>query len=96
MSEVQSAAGCAVHPLVIVHPVTGHKNLYANPSHTASVVGWGAHASEELLQKLFAHTAQEEYAYRHKYDDHDLIIWDNRGEAHAPKANYFSIEIPVR
>lgn len=79
ISEIKSAAGCAVHPLVTVHPVTGHRNIFANPSHTASIVGWDAQASEELLQKLFAHTAKDEYSYRHKYDDHDLIIWDNRG-----------------
>ena len=69
ITEVKSAAGCAVHPLVTVHPVTGRHNIYANPSHTASVVGWEPAASEELLQKLFAHTAKEEYSYRHKYED---------------------------
>jgi taurine dioxygenase len=77
--EVNSAAGCAVHPLITTHPVTGRHNLYANPSHTASIVGYEPEASEALLQKLFAHTAKPEFSLRHKYNDGDLIIWDNRG-----------------
>jgi len=79
ITEIQSAAGCAVHPLVTTHPITGVKNLYANPSHTASVLGYEKDASEALLQQLFAHTAQDKYAYRHVYEDDDLILWDNRG-----------------
>jgi alpha-ketoglutarate-dependent taurine dioxygenase len=78
--EVQSAAGCAVHPLITTHPITGHKNLYANPSHTASVIGMDSTSSEELLQTLFLHTAQPQFSYRHQYQDDDLILWDNRGE----------------
>lgn len=78
-SELQSAANCAEHPLITTHPITGRKNIYANPSHTASVVGMGAQESEELLQRLFAHTADEKFAYQHRYQDDDLILWDNRG-----------------
>lgn len=81
IAEIQSAAGCAVHPLVTTHPITGVKNLYANPSHTASVLGYEKEASEALLQQLFAHTAQEKYAFRHVYQDNDLILWDNRGSS---------------
>jgi len=84
LTEIRSAAGCALHPLVTTHPITGRKNLYANPSHTASIVGYEHVASEELLQRLFAHTAQEKFAFRHVYQDDDLIMWDNRGKIHAP------------
>jgi taurine dioxygenase len=80
LAEIKTAANCAVHPLVTTHPVTSRRNLYANPSHTASIVGMEAAASESLLQRLFEHTAKKEYALRHAYGDHDLIIWDNRGE----------------
>jgi taurine dioxygenase len=84
--EVNSAAGCAVHPLITTHPVTGRHNLYANPSHTASIVGYEPEASEALLQRLFAHTAKPEFSLRHKYNDGDLIIWDNRGMSHVHSA----------
>jgi taurine dioxygenase len=77
--EVKAASGCAIHPLITVHPITGFHNIYANPSHTASVVGMAPAESEALLQKLFAHTADPAYAYRHVYADDDLIMWDNRG-----------------
>eukprot|EP01034_Spumella_vulgaris_P025155 gene25155-31578_t len=81
-AEVQSAAGCAVHPLTTTHPITGRKNLYANPSHTASVIGLDAATSEDLLQTLFQHTARPEFSYRHQYLDDDLILWDNRAVHH--------------
>ena len=79
LDELKTAANCAVHPLVTTHPITGLRNLYANPSHTASIVGWEAAASEALLQRLFIHTASPQFSLRHKYADHDLILWDNRG-----------------
>lgn len=79
-TEIQTATKCAVHPLITTHPITGRHNLYANPSHTASVVGMDAAASEALLQRLFEHTAKPEYSLRHKYNDDDVIIWDNRGK----------------
>lgn len=78
--EVKSARSCAVHPLVTTHPITGRQNLYANPSHTSSVVGQeDSSTATALLQHLFEHTAAPEYRYRHVYDDDDVIIWDNRG-----------------
>lgn len=75
---------CAVHPLVTTHPITGKHNLYANPSHTTSIVGLKPAASDALLQRLFEHVAKPEYTFRHKYQDGDVIIWDNRGKSDCP------------
>jgi taurine dioxygenase len=78
-TEIEKAAKFVVHPLITTHPVTGEKNLYANPSHTASVVGLSSGESRELLDTLFAATAQPQFIYRHVYRDGDLVMWDNRG-----------------
>lgn len=79
-SEVQKAHQYSVHPLVTTHPITGRKNIYCNPSHTVSVVGWTQEESQQLLQSLFAHTASDEFSYRHRYEEGDVLVWDNRGE----------------
>jgi taurine dioxygenase len=77
--EVNKAKKCAIHPLITTHPITGMKNIYANPSHTAVVNGLSFTESEELLQQIFQHTAQQQFIYRHHYADYDVILWDNRG-----------------
>lgn len=81
-SEVESATRCAIHPLITTHPITGRRNVYANPSHTSSVVGFDPETSEHLLQRVFSHTAQEIFSYRHHYEEGDVIIWDNRAVHH--------------
>lgn len=82
LNEVQAAAKSAVHPIVTMHPITGRLNLYSNPSHTVAVNGMTAEDSETLLQKLFLHSASPEFIYRHKYEDNDVIMWDNRAVHH--------------
>jgi taurine dioxygenase len=77
--EVNKAKKCAIHPLITTHPITGMKNIYANPSHTALIHGLSFTESDELLQQIFQHTAQQQFIYRHRYDDYDVILWDNRG-----------------
>jgi len=81
-SEAVVATIGATHPLVTTHPITGRRNIYANPSDTVAVVGYSREQSDELLQFLFNHTAKSEYSYRHKYEDGDLLLWDNRAVQH--------------
>jgi taurine dioxygenase len=78
--EAEIAKQCATHPLFTTHPITGRKNIYANPTDTALVHNMTRSESDKLLKELFDHTANGKYLYRHKYQDNDLIIWDNRGE----------------
>lgn len=88
--EVEKARECAIHPLITKHPRTGQYNVYANPSHTNSILLHANHPTEEEvsaaredLQALFAHTGQfDKFGYRHEWKDHDVVIWDNRAVHH--------------
>lgn len=82
--EVEKANKCAIHPLFTTHPITGLRNVYANPSHTAFINGIPFEQSEELLQRLFQHSAQPQFIYRHVYQDDDVVLWDNRGKHKLP------------
>jgi len=69
------------HPLVRMHPVTGKRALYLGrrrvwPSNY--IVGIPNEESENLLDRLWAHASQPEYAWTHKWQVGDIVLWDNR------------------
>lgn len=70
------------HPLVSTHPVTGKKNIFANPGHTESVNDVTKEESEEILSFIFAHVQQDRFRYIHQWQDGDAVLWDNRAVQH--------------
>ena len=38
--------------------------------------------SGELLQFLFRHSTGGRFTYRHRWQEHDLVFWDNRCTVH--------------
>lgn len=83
-------AKTATHPIVRIVPDTGRKALFVNPGFTANIVGMTPRESAALLAFLFAHCTQPEFIYRHKWSQHDLVIWDNRCTMHYAVSDYKS------
>ena len=73
----------AVHPLVRVHPETGRKALYVNPTHVLRIVGIPEAEGERLLHELFWYMTQPGAEYRHKWRVGDLVTCDNRSSVHC-------------
>ena len=71
-----------LHPIVRTHEDTGRKALYVNQGFTYRIDGMSETKSDALLKKLFAHTTEERFIYRHKWRPHDLLCWDNRSVMH--------------
>ena len=71
-----------VHPAVRTHPETGRKTLFVNEGFTSRIVDLPEAESRELLDFLFAHSTQPQFVYRHHWQDHDLLFWDNRCTIH--------------
>jgi alpha-ketoglutarate-dependent 2,4-dichlorophenoxyacetate dioxygenase len=69
------------HPLVKTMSY-GRKALYVG-GHCIGVVGMDAPEGEALVEQLYAHATQPKYIYRHRWRQHDLVIWDNRCTMHA-------------
>jgi taurine dioxygenase len=44
--------------------------------------------ADGILDFLFAHQIRPEFIYRHKWRDHDLVIWDNRCVIHHATGGY--------
>ena len=71
-----------VQPMVRVHPETGRKALYVSEGVTTHIAGMTHAESQAILQPLFAHSVRPEFTYRHHWQPHDLIMWDNRSAMH--------------
>ncbi|MCB1743762.1 MAG: TauD/TfdA family dioxygenase [Gammaproteobacteria bacterium] len=71
------------HPLVQVHPVTGRRSLFLSPHTMTAVDGLGPEEGRALLDELIAHATQPRYVYRHCWEPHDVIMWDNRCTMHS-------------
>lgn len=68
----------AIHPVVRIHPETGRKALYISERFTIGIEELKEDEGQTLLDELITHQKQRDFIYRHKWDLHDLTIWDNR------------------
>jgi len=71
-----------VHPVVRTHPETGRKALFVNEGFTSRILDLPEAESRELLELLFVHSTKPSFVYRHRWQDHDLVFWDNRCTIH--------------
>ncbi len=76
------------HPVVVVHPDTGARSLYLNPTYTRWLDGVTGEESEALLRLLYAHATNERFIYRHRWSGGDFVIWDNRCTMHIALADF--------
>ena len=67
----------AHHPLVREDPATGRRALFLGRRPHAYVIGLEPAESEDLLDRLWAHATQEQYAWVHKWRPGDLLMWQN-------------------
>ena len=72
----------AVHPVVRVHPETGHPVLYVNEHFTRRIVELSAPESEVLLRYLTQFVTQPRFTVRYQWQPGTLCMWDNRCTQH--------------
>ncbi|VTU45615.1 Alpha-ketoglutarate-dependent taurine dioxygenase (plasmid) [Variovorax sp. SRS16] len=77
-----------VHPLVRPHPITREKALFVNDGYTTHIIGMEERQSDALLKKLVDQTTRPEFTYRHRWNEGDLLIWDNSSTQHLAIADY--------
>ena len=80
------------HPMVVRHPHTGRKCLYADPGYSIEVVGLPPEESKGLLEFLFAFLTQAAFQYRHKWRVGDVLMWDNISTIHMATGGYAAHE----
>ena len=80
--EQKDAIPEVIHPVIRTHPESGHKALFVNEGFTSRILDMPEAESRELLQFLFGHSTKPGFIYRHQWQDHDLVFWDNRCTIH--------------
>ena len=78
LAEARAKYPPVEHPVVRVHPVTGKKILYVNPTFTSHIKGLPRAQSDALLAQLYALITVPEYQARLRWQPNTLAVWDNR------------------
>ncbi len=83
LTEEEKAAMPPVwQPMVRTHPVTGRKSLYISPIYNDAVEGMDPEEGRQLIAELTEFAGQRRFVYRHRWDPHDILLWDNRCTMH--------------
>lgn len=72
-----------VRALIGTHPQTGRRFIAASRAVTKEVLGVDRAEFRPILKALWAHMEQPKYVYRHRWQLHDCLFWDNIGLQHA-------------
>lgn len=83
-----SAMDTQEHPLVRTHPETGRKALWVNAVYTIGIKDMNEDEAGALLKKLFDHSIEDRFIYRHKWSANMLTMWDNRCVQHCAQGGY--------
>ena len=76
------------HPVVRIHPESGERGLFVNPTFTAYIDGFSPEESRALLGLFYEHSIQPERVVRWSWQVGDIAFWDNRSTAHYAAADY--------
>lgn len=65
------------HPAVFDHPESGRRTLNIGPLHAIGIEGRENAEGDALLRKLIAASVELGERYYHKWQRHDVVVWDN-------------------
>jgi taurine dioxygenase len=88
IAEIERDYPSVVHPVVRIHPDTGAKVLFVNPTFTSHIIGLTEDESERLLSHLFYQITRPEYQVRFKWENGSIAFWDNRATQHYAVFDY--------
>ncbi|MFG2631794.1 TauD/TfdA dioxygenase family protein [Streptomyces sp. NPDC048473] len=71
------------HPLVLQHPTTGARSLLLGSMVICGITGLTEEDSSGLLADLLQHATSPPYVYSHRWNQGDLVIWDNLATLHT-------------
>jgi len=81
--DPSAPAPSALHPVVRVHPVSGERGLFVNPTFTRYLVGLSDRENRQILDLLYAQLARPEFTVRFRWEPDSIAFWDNRSTAHV-------------
>lgn len=72
-----------VHPMVITQLETGRKVLKLSPMHARYVLGLDSAESDAVLTEVAEHLVDPAFAYFHRWQRNDMVVWDNWRTIHS-------------
>lgn len=76
------------HPVVKTHPITGRRWLTVNPTYTRFIQGIPPLEAASLYDFLLRHMQKPEFSHRHRWQEGDLLMWDQRAVQHYAVQNF--------
>jgi alpha-ketoglutarate-dependent taurine dioxygenase len=76
------------HPIVRAHPATGRPALYFDLDRAIHIDGLDTTEGRTVLQSLQDHAEQFAPRYSHRWQDHDVLIWDNAAVQHRASGDF--------
>ncbi len=70
------------HPVVCAHPISGRRVLFVNPGYTVAINDLSTRESDGMLRLLFDHLNNPAFHFRHRWQESDVVIWDEHLTAH--------------
>lgn len=89
LRELERAFPNPSHPVVRIHPVTGRRVLNVNAQFTTHVKGVRADEGQMILQYLYSRAQVPEFQLRVKWQQHTVVMWDNRSVHHYAPHDYY-------
>lgn len=84
----ESARETQTHPMIRAHPETGALGLFSCMGYIIGFEGMTQAEALPLLQELYAWQSRDEFIYRHRWEPHMLVMWDNRSVLHCATGGY--------
>ncbi|MEL7217738.1 MAG: TauD/TfdA family dioxygenase, partial [Pseudomonadota bacterium] len=76
------------HPLVKRHSETDEEVLFCSVSYVVGIDGMNDEAALQLVLELHQWCEQDQFVYRHRWDNNMLVMWDNRCVNHKATGGY--------
>ena len=89
LREVEAVMPNPNHPVVAVHPETGHKVLYVNRHFTERINELPEDEGRAILEFLLSQTAHPEFQLRVSWQPGTVVMWDNRSVQHYAGHDYW-------
>lgn len=78
-----------LHPIIRKHPESGKEGIFGTArAYLIGIDGMEDDAAMDLLLELHKWQTQEQFVYRHKWQNNMLVMWDNRSVLHRATGGY--------
>jgi len=86
----------AEHPVIRHHPVSGRPCIFVNETFVRGIVNLPPVESEAILALLLKHLTRPDFTYRHRWEEGDVVIWDNRSTQHIAMPDFIGRRVVHR